>query len=72
MKRIDPLRTLRLLEATPAVQVSTARLKSLQPLIENGWAEVTDRWETHHNGRLWSCEKVSITDKGRAVLRSSK
>lgn len=62
------LRALRLLAQSPATQLVDKPLDTLKPLIADGFAAVTHRWDERHSGKLWRCEKVSITDSGREFL----
>lgn len=63
------LRALRLLETEPATQLVDKPLRVLTPLIADGYAEISHRWDEVANGKLWRCEKVSITEAGRAFLK---
>lgn len=63
------LRALRLLQKSPATQLVDKPLDVCTMLIKNGLAEVTHRWDERINGKLWRCEKVSITEAGREFLR---
>lgn len=60
------LRIYRLLAAEPASELRNKPLDSLLPLKEAGHAEVSHAWNEIHNGKTWLCQKVSITEAGRA------
>jgi hypothetical protein len=69
MARATPERSLRMLAERRAVQLTTARLETVRPLIDAGLARVSRTYIEHRNGRDWTCEEIEITDAGRDRLR---
>lgn len=64
----NALRCLRILAEKPATQLVDRPLKNLLPLIDDGYAEISGRWDEVVNGKTWHCERVSITEAGLAFL----
>lgn len=65
-ERKDPiLRALRLMCEKSAHELRDKPLTALLPLKKAGWVRVAEVYDQHHNGKLWHCQVVKITDSGR-------
>lgn len=56
------------LDKGPVKELSDKPLEVTRELRGLGWAEIGRQYDEWHNGKLWHCQEIVITEAGRAAL----